>query len=169
MHAYHQPQCCRFCQQGSTAPVFTIVLVQALLYAIVPLYSVAYPTQQQPPLLPQICSLQLEHMSIYEHILYSSQGGGSSQCSDLKPGACQFASFTPPWLPSHHPLGGWGWGKCCERCCHPLSAACCCALQVDWAVAAHERMLQSAHAFFQQHDLLLCPTVMLQPFDASIE
>lgn len=50
-----------------------------------------------------------------------------------------------------------------------LSVCCCVWLQVDWAVSAHERMLQGAHAFFQQHDLLLCPTVMLQPFDASIE
>jgi hypothetical protein len=30
-------------------------------------------------------------------------------------------------------------------------------------------MLQDARTFFHQHDLLLCPTVMLQPFDASIE
>lgn len=48
-------------------------------------------------------------------------------------------------------------------------ALCATPLQVDWAVQAHERMLQGAHTFFQQHDLLLCPTVMLQPFDANIE
>lgn len=42
-------------------------------------------------------------------------------------------------------------------------------MQVDWAVAAHTRMLQGAQAFFQQYDLLLCPTVMLQPFDATVK
>jgi amidase len=29
-------------------------------------------------------------------------------------------------------------------------------------------MLDAAHAFFQTHDLLLCPTVVLAPFDASL-
>lgn len=41
-------------------------------------------------------------------------------------------------------------------------------LQVDEAVAAHQRMLDSAAAFFDTHDLLVCPAAILQPFDASI-
>lgn len=48
-----------------------------------------------------------------------------------------------------------------------LAAAAC--MQSDWGVDAHDRLLASVDAFFQQHDLLLCPTVMLPPFDATIQ
>ncbi|WIA30423.1 hypothetical protein OEZ86_000507 [Tetradesmus obliquus] len=40
--------------------------------------------------------------------------------------------------------------------------------QIDWAVSAHGKLLAAAKAFFSSHQLLLCPTVMLPPFDATI-
>jgi hypothetical protein len=46
-------------------------------------------------------------------------------------------------------------------------AARCCG-QIDWAVAAHDELLAEVERFFSKHDLLLCPTVMLPPFDATL-
>jgi Asp-tRNA(Asn)/Glu-tRNA(Gln) amidotransferase A subunit family amidase len=46
--------------------------------------------------------------------------------------------------------------------------AVCCLAQVDCAVTAHRQLLQESSRFFQQYDILLCPTVMLPPFDVSI-
>jgi hypothetical protein len=35
-------------------------------------------------------------------------------------------------------------------------------------VAAHDQLLGEVERFFSKHDLLLCPTVMLPPFDATL-
>ncbi|KAF6258940.1 amidase signature domain-containing protein [Scenedesmus sp. NREL 46B-D3] len=40
--------------------------------------------------------------------------------------------------------------------------------QVEWAVAAHDQLLAEVDSFFSKYDLLLCPTVMLPPFDATL-
>lgn len=50
----------------------------------------------------------------------------------------------------------------------PNASSASCVLQVDWAVSTHDRLLVNVQQFFQQYDLLACPTVMMPPFDASI-